>query len=137
LINEVIAATPPSIGTAQWPVLSQDGLSFYFGLGGVFVASRTSLSQPFSRPTLLSSIPAGASVSGLSSDGVTAFVTTASWSTVIYTRESPSAPFVLTRSQTVPYHLWRTLPIQNCTRLIGTSEPGGCQNENIAIAQKA
>ena len=74
-------------------------------------------------------------ITGLSSDRLTAFVTK-SFSTKILTRTSLTDEFAVLPTSTPPFQAARIVPLKGCATLIGTSEPGGCQNEAISTWAK-
>jgi hypothetical protein len=130
------AALPASPATTQWPVLSADGLAFYYHVAGATVtamngeyeALRTSTTVPFPAGTLMpAAVQAFGGISGMSSDRMTAFVAMG-FGTQVMTRSSLAQPFAT--PATGPGAAYRVMPIEGCTA-IGTCEPGGCQNEAI------
>lgn len=135
-INTAIGA---SGGTANWPVLSSDGLAFYYRLGGATVMTDNGIYESV-RATTVANFPAATKmpaavqafdgVSGISGDRMTLF-TELSFGTHIMTRTSLSQPFTVPATSMPPGAGWRSVPIANCAKLIGTCEPGGCANEDI------
>jgi hypothetical protein len=129
---------PPSPASVHWPVLSSDGLAFYFHVAGAadttkngeYEALRTSTAMPFPVGTLMpAAIQPFDGITGMSSDRMTAFVTKG-FGTQIMTRTSLSQPFALATGGMPPGAAYRVMPIAGCTA-IGTCEPGGCSNETV------
>ncbi len=136
------AALPPAPANVRWPVLSADGLAFYYRVAGATVAAingqyeslRTSTAMPFPAgtrmPAAVQALLTGSDgISGMSSDRMTAFVAVG-FGTKLLTRTSLSQPFIAPAASTPPAAAYRVVPISGCTA-IGTCEPGGCQNEAI------
>jgi len=128
----------PAGGSLHWPVLSGDGLAFYYhvdsatdaSLNGEYEALRTATTMPFPVGTKMpAAVQAFDGITGMSSDRMTAFVTMG-FATKIMTRTSLSQPFTLATTATPPGSAYRVVPIAGCTA-IGTCEPGGCQNEAV------
>jgi hypothetical protein len=131
------AGIPPAPASLHWPVLSADGLAFYYHvvgatdttLNGEYEALRASTAMPFPVGTLMpAAVQPFDGITGMSSDRMTAFVTMG-FSTRLMTRTSLSQPFTLSTG-TPPGAAYRVMPIAGCTA-IGTCEPGGCQNEAV------
>jgi hypothetical protein len=61
------------------------------------------------------------------------FVSNESFGTQILVRDSWSKPFVAPAASAPPMSAWRITPLADCSALIGTSEPGGCDNERLSI----
>jgi hypothetical protein len=142
--NEPFAAitvTPPAI--IAHPVISPDGLAFYYTVrgssnekeNGVYEALRTSTREPF---------PPGKwmegevnfnkdIVTGISGDRLTLFYQ-AGWAVGALTRKSLSEPFSNPNhpigGPTVPG--FRTRPFAHCKKLIGTCV-SGCNNEDSCV----
>jgi hypothetical protein len=134
-LNTGIPAAPASL---RWPVLSADGLAFYFHvvgatdttMNGEYEALRTSTAMSFPVGTLMpAAVQPFDGITGMSSDRMTAFVTMG-FGTQIMTRTSLSQPFTLSTGGAPPGAAFRVMPIAGCTA-IGTCEPGGCQNEAV------
>lgn len=134
-INAALPASPASV---SWPLLSADGLAFYYRVAGasditvngVYEALRASTAMPFPSATLMpGAVQTFDSISGISSDRMTVFVTK-NFGTSLLTRDSLSQPFTAPTMSTPPGAAFRVVPIAGCTA-IGTCEPGGCQNEAI------
>lgn len=136
------AALPPAPATVRWPVLSTDGLAFYYqvvgatvvAMNGEYEALRTSTAMPFPAGTRMPAsvqalLTADGGISGMSSDRMTAFVAVG-FGTKLLTRTSLSQPFTAPTASTPPGAAYRVVPISGCTA-IGTCEPGGCNNEAI------
>ena len=132
------AAIPASPATVSWPVISADGLAFYYHVGGLsdatmngtYEAVRTATTMPFPAGTRMpANVQTFDALTGMSSDRMTAFVTL-SFGTQILTRTSVLKPFTAPASSTPPGAAYRVVPIAGCTA-IGTCEPGGCANEDI------
>jgi hypothetical protein len=135
-INAALPASPASV---SWPVISADGLAFYYQvagatdttMNGIYESVRASATVAFPAATKMpAAVQAFEAISGMSSDRMTAFVAM-SFGTHIMTRSSLSAPFTVPAASTPPTPAFRVLPIGGCTAL-GTTEPGGCGNEAIA-----
>jgi hypothetical protein len=135
-INAAVPAAPASL---SWPLLSGDGLAFYYRVAGasdttangIYEALRASTTAPFAAATLMpGDVQTFESISGISSDRMTVFVTK-TFATQLLTRDSLAQPFTTPTMSTPPGQAFRVVPIAGCT-LIGTSEPGGCQNEAIS-----
>jgi hypothetical protein len=129
---------PPAPASLRWPVLSADGLAFYYHIvgatdstiNGEYEALRASTAMPFPAGTRMpAAVQAFDGITGMSSDRMTAFVTIG-FSTQIMTRTSLSQPFTLSTTAMPPGAAYRVMPIGGCTA-IGTCEPGGCQNEAV------
>ena len=130
-----IPAAPASV---HWPVLSADGLAFYYHVvgapdttkNGEYEALRTSTAMPFPVGTLMpTAVQSFDGISGMSSDRMTAFVAMG-FGTQIMARTSLSQPFTLSATAMAPGAAYRVMPIAGCTA-IGTCEPGGCSNEAV------
>lgn len=140
-INAAISA---SGGTVTWPVLSGDGLAFYYRLGGATVTTDNGIYESI-RATPTATFPAATkmpaavqafdAVSGISSDRMTLF-TELSFATHIMTRTSLSQPFTVPATSMPPGAAWRVVPIAGCAKVIGTCEPGGCGNEDVCVWPK-
>jgi hypothetical protein len=137
----VNASLPPSPAWVMWPILSADGLAFYYQIfgaadasrNGTYEALRPSTSVPFPAGTKMSpTVQAFDGVSGVSSDRRTLFVAR-SFGTTLLTRPSLSDPFSAPASSTPPGGAYRVVPVAGCSLLVGTCEPGGCQNEDICV----
>jgi hypothetical protein len=131
--------TIPSPGSLAWPVISADGLAFYYSLSGAtdttlngtYESVRASTGVPFPAATKMpAEVQAFWSLTGMSSDRMTAFMGL-NYGTQLMTRNSLSAPFTAPATSSPPGQAWRVVPIAGCIA-IGTSEPGGCANEKIS-----
>ncbi|MFT3696078.1 MAG: hypothetical protein QM831_23270 [Kofleriaceae bacterium] len=119
------------------PVISADGLEFFYDVlgDGIYESVRASKNVPFPAGTKMpADIQTYGSVSGISSDRMTLFLGTNTFSTVVFTRKSvkeafsnPNAPG---NPPTGPG--FRTRPSGDCQMVIATSTPGGCQAEEVA-----
>ncbi len=133
-----INAALGGVTTLEWPLLSADGLAFYYhvsaGIGvGTYESLRASTSDPFPAGTLMpDAIQQFGAVTGISSDRLTLFVT-ADFGTSIMTRPTLADAFSLAPNQMAPGSAYRVVPIDSCYLLIGTCEPGGCANEDICL----
>jgi hypothetical protein len=134
-LNTGIPASPASV---NWPVLSADGLAFYYHVAGAtdtakngeYEALRTSTAMAFPVGTLMpAAMQTFGGISGMSSDRMTAFMAMG-FGTALMTRTSLLQPFSVPTSGTAPGAAFRVMPIAGCTA-IGTCEPGGCQNEDV------
>jgi hypothetical protein len=134
------AALPTDAGAwLDWPILSADGLAFYYrvtgsttaGANGTYESIRASTTVPFPAATLMpAAVQAWESVSAISADRLTLFVTK-NYGTNIMTRLSLTEPFANPTSVSPPGSAWRIVPVAGCRTLVGTCEPGGCPNEDI------
>ncbi|MEO6777264.1 MAG: hypothetical protein ABI467_30330 [Kofleriaceae bacterium] len=134
-VNTGIPAAPASV---QWPLLSADGLAFYYHVAGAsdttmngeYEALRASTALPFPVGTKMpAAVQAFGGISGMSSDRMTAFMVNG-FGTQLLTRTSLGQPFSMPATSTAPGMAYRVTPISGCTA-IGTCEPGGCQNEAV------
>jgi hypothetical protein len=134
-------AALPTATWIGWPVLSTDGLAFYYhvtgagdpSLDGNYESLRSSTSVPFPAGTLLPAlVQAWDGVSGISPDRLALFVTK-NFGTAMLTRSSLSQPFAAPVGGSPPGSAYRVVPIAGCDTLIGTCEPGGCLNEDICV----
>jgi len=142
----VNASIPPSPASLSWPVISRDGLELTFTvagatdtmLNGIYDSVRATTNTTFPAATRVTgAVQTFAAITGLSSDRMTAFVTMGFASgTEILTRASLSDAFVVPPTSMPPFQAIRIVPIEGCARLIGTSQPGGCQNEAISTWAK-
>jgi hypothetical protein len=144
-INAAISTTG---GTASWPVLSSDGLAFYYRIGGATVATDNGIYESL-RAATSANFPAGTKmpaavqafdgISGISTDRMTLFMETGlgtgGFATKIMTRNSLTQPFTVPTTTTPPAG-WRAVPVAGCTKVIGTCEPGGCGNEDVCTWAK-
>jgi hypothetical protein len=124
-----------------WPVLSADGLAFYYkvqGSGhaevdGTYESLRASTQVPFPPATRMpAEVQRWTAVTGVSSDRLTLFVTR-DFGTQLLTRRSTSEPFTPSLWTPPPGSAYRVVPIAGCSALIGTCEPGGCLHEDICV----
>lgn len=134
-INAAIPAAPASV---SWPVISADGLAFYYRVAGataattngIYEALRTSTTMPFPAGTKMpANVQVFDAITGMSTDRMTAFVTMG-FGTQLLTRTSLLQPFTAPTTSTPPGNAFRVVPIAGCTA-IGTCEPGGCASEDI------
>ena len=143
-----------------FPVISADGLTLYYSVNDLRTPSEggrgtspwygaeglLSGSYTSTRPDQQSPFPAGSplsgaarrfeNVTGVSSDGLSLFVKR-DWETHVLVRTNTTEPF----SDPAPgLHAarmpgWRTIPLADCTRLLTTYTPGGCDREDIAYLE--
>ena len=135
-----IDATLPKRAWVGWPVLSADGLAFYYKLqdsgdattDGIYESVRDSTSSDFPVGTRMPEpVQAWGSVTGVAPDRLTLYVTR-DFGTHLMTRASTSEPFAEQPGSAWPVSAYRVSPIDGC-RLIGTCEPGGCWREDICV----
>jgi hypothetical protein len=133
-------AALPEPAWVGWPVLSADGLAFYYkieqsgdaGRDGIYESVRDSTSADFPVGTRMPDVvQAWGSVTGVAPDRLTLYVTR-DFGTHLLTRASTSAPFAQHDGSPWPVSAYRVTPIDGC-RLIGTCEPGGCWREDICV----
>jgi len=124
------------------PAISLDGLAFYFDVGGdadatkngIFESVRASTAVPFPAATKLpAALQTFAYVTGTSSDRMTLFLQTNSFSMVAFTRKSLTQPFANPNAPAAPPTVpgFRTRALGDCAQLVGTCTPGGCLGEDI------
>lgn len=142
--RELVA--PPGT-TVLFPVISADGLTLYYfvttpsaaegPLNGSYVSTRPDRQSPFpaSRP-----LPGAArrfeNVTGVSLDGLSLFMKR-DWETHVLVRTNTTEAF---RDPVPGLHAaripgWRTIPLADCTRLLTTYTPGGCDREDIVYVE--
>ena len=133
-----------ALPTAQWigwPVISADGLAFYYRVTGAADASldgnyesvRSATNVPFpAGQRLPAAVQAWDGISGVSTDRLTLFVTRG-FGTSLMARTSWSQPFSDVTDGSPPSSAYRVVPIADCNTLIGTCEPGGCLHEDICV----
>jgi hypothetical protein len=134
---------PAAPATVSWPLLSHDGLGFTFRIdgsdantNGIYETTRTATTAAFPPATKLpGAIQTFESISGMSSDRLTAFVAM-NFGTQIVTRPAVDQPFTAAAGSTPPGNAFRIVPIAGCGLLFGTCEPGGCNNEGICTWAK-
>jgi hypothetical protein len=134
--------------TVWGPVLSPDGLTFYYSLvgdpssavNGIYDSVRTSTSAAFPAGTRMQGDMQGLAqyVTAVSSDGLTLFVEeAANYVTAILTRASVADPFTNPLAPSSPPLApgYRAHPIQGCNAFLGTCAPngGGCAGEEICL----
>jgi hypothetical protein len=134
-------AALPAGGSVSWPLLSADGLAFYYQVGGATDSARSGTYESV-RSSTKTAFPAAhklagvvqsyGGITGISADRLTLFVSN-DYGTTILARNSLTQPFVLPASSSPPMSAWRIVPLADCSSLIGTSEPGGCQWEQISV----
>jgi hypothetical protein len=136
-----IHGTLPAGAKVTWPVLSPDGLAFYFVVTGSTNASNDGIYESV-RAASTDVFPAGVKLGGVvqtyeaimsvSPDRLTAFASK-NFGTVILTRSALGQDFSEPGGTVPPGNGWRIIPILGCTKLIGTCEPGGCAGEDICV----
>ena len=96
-----IDANLPTGAVLSWPLMTADGLAFYYRVDGatpsaadgIYEALRTSTASPFALGVLMpAAVQAFTAISGMSTDRLTVFVTVG-FGTSIMTRESLNDPF--------------------------------------------
>jgi hypothetical protein len=128
-------------GGYNWPYLSSDGLAFYFhaaggAADGIYEALRASTTVPFDAPHLMAgNVQSYGGLMSLSTDRMTAFFSNG-FGTAIMTRTSLTDPFTAPATTMPPGAAWRVVPIAGCAKVLGTCEPGGCQNEDVCVWAK-
>lgn len=140
--SEFAALSLTTSGQLSSPVLSADGLDLYYTVSatgdpakdGIYEAVRASTGVAFPAGTRMpAAIQAYGSVTGVSSDRMTLFLT-ASFQTFVFTRLSVTQPYTNPNGAAPPPTVpgFRTAPMAaDCSALIGTCTPGGCGNEDV------
>ncbi len=135
-----INAALPKPAWVGWPVLSADGLAFYYKIqdsgdsarDGIYESVRGSTSAAFPAGTRMPElVQKWGSVTGVAPDHLTLYVTR-DFGTWQLTRASTSEPFAEHATGVSPTSAYRVSPVGGC-RLIGTCEPGGCWREDICV----
>jgi hypothetical protein len=127
------------------PVISADGLAFYYvvhgdpsaGVNGIYESVRASTSAPFPpgqrMPDLVQQW--AQNVNAVSVDRMAIFLEEpgTAYETAVLTRSSLTEPFTNPNAPNAPPVVagFRTRPLASCTRLVGTCTPGGCLNEDV------
>jgi hypothetical protein len=135
-----ITVTSPAI--LVHPMISQDGLAFYYVVrndptaanNGVFESIRTSTSAAFPAGTKMGGdVQSMGYLAGISGDRMTLFGQVG-FGMQILTRKSLREPFTNPNAPASPPTVpgFRTRPIGNCGTLIGTCT-GGCNNEQTCV----
>lgn len=135
---------PTRIG---FPVISSDGLAFYFRKSnsanpndnGIYEAVRASATAPFPAATKMPGLIQGYdSITGISSDRLTVFVQDTGTQTYALTRRSQTDPFVNPNTAGLPPKIpgFRTRPLNDCQTVIATYSAGDCDKEDIAFYTK-
>ena len=137
-----LGVTPPrSLG---FPAISGDSLAFYYVISGdpdpakngIYESVRTSASVAFPAATRLpEDAQAYESVTATSSDRMTLFLQTHSFSMVVLSRTSLAQPFANPNAPGPPPTVpgLRTRPLGDCTALVGTCTVGGCPGEETCV----
>ncbi len=132
-------------GTFYAPVISADGLSFYYqigssgaaGLDGVYESVRGSVDDAFPAGTLLTNVfvvSAGdANPSGISGDKLTLFTWGGLLGAVIFTRASVLDAFANPNFPSAPPAVagYGAIPTADCQTLLTMVSPGGCPGQQI------
>ncbi len=135
-----INASVPAGGTLGTPVISADGLAFYYAIGGaqnaalngIYEATRLQTNVPFNAGTKMPAIVQNYdAITGISSDRMTLFLMKG-FNASILSRASLSQPFA-TSPIGPPDAASRVQPITTCGYLFGTCAPGGCAAETICF----
>jgi tRNA A-37 threonylcarbamoyl transferase component Bud32 len=132
--------------TVRHPVLTADGLTVYYRvddtvadngevgpLDGTYEAARTDLRAPFGQPRRLRGRARQYEyVSGVSADNLSLFMA-ADYETHVMVRTDTSELFGVPGHNASPQRLygWRAVPLADCSRILTTSTPGGCESEDI------
>jgi hypothetical protein len=117
------------------PALSADGLELYFTVPeqGIFVARRASTSEVFPLGERASEdVQAYEYVSGVSSDGLSLFLTR-QFQTTVLSRPSTSSDEWTAASAPPTVGGWSVIPLAGCQQLVGIHSPGGCAKEDVAF----
>lgn len=131
-------------GRVDSPVITADGLDFYYRVSGdddaakdgIYESVRTSTSVPFPAGTRVpDDLQIYQAVTGISRDRMTLFLQTGSFSTVALTRKSVTQPFTNPNAPGNPPAVpgFRTRPSGDCQSVLATATPGGCAQEENAI----
>jgi hypothetical protein len=135
-----VNASLPQGGKFTLPVISADGLAFYYSiynaqnaaLNGIYEATRLQTNVPFDAGTKMPAIVQNYDgITGISADRMTLFVTK-SFNATILSRASVTQPFA-TSNIAPPTSASRVQSIATCGYLFGTCAPGGCPAESICI----
>lgn len=131
---------PAGAQTFSAPVLSADGLAFYYVVGndltainGIYESVRASTDDPFPQGSRMpAAVQDYSYVRGTSSDRMSLFVET-NFVMSVLTRKSVTQPFVNPNdpaaAPTVPG--FRSRPLADCSALLGNSTLAGCPGEDI------
>lgn len=131
----------------HFPVISSDGLAFYFRMDdvvnpsntGLYETIRTSTAVPFPVAMKMPApIQAHEMVTGISADRLTLFLQDKFFPTIVLTRRRVSDPFTNPNAPgPVPviagFHI---RPLGDCQSLMGTYTAGGCVGQELAIFSK-
>jgi hypothetical protein len=139
---EALAVTPPR--SVSFPAISSDSLAFYYVISGdpdparngIHESIRTSVTVPFPAATRMpQEVQAFQYVTATSSDRMTLFLQTQSFSMAVLSRTSLARPFVNANAPNPPSTVpgFRTRPLGDCTALVGTCTVGGCPGEDICV----
>jgi hypothetical protein len=131
----------------DFPVISSDDLALYYritgdadpSVDGLYESVRTSTSVPFPAGTRMSNLVSSfGAVTGISTDRMTLFLQTNSFSTVALTRRSLVQPFTNPNMPAPPPVVpgFRTRPLGDCNSLVATCTPGGCAGEEVCVFTK-
>ncbi len=142
--------SPAAGRIVRYPVLAADELTLYYmlvdpgvepgeagPLNGSYAAVRADLQSPFRPGRRLSGKAQQYDyVTGVSADGLSLFMA-ADYLTRVLVRSSPTEPFREPAATVSPALLpgWRAKPLGDCTRIVTTSTPGGCEREDIAYLE--
>jgi hypothetical protein len=102
-------------------------------LAGSYVATRAAIDQPFAGGKRMTGrVRSYEAVTGVSADGHTLFMA-AEFSTRVLVRSGLDQPFGGPSDALIPAQLpgWRAMPVGDCSRLVTTGTPGGCESEDI------
>jgi hypothetical protein len=137
---DFVALAATGSQTLGSPYISGDGLAFYYVISGdtdatkngIYESLRASAGMPFPAGTRMPDLVQQYSyVTATSSDRMALFVQNSSFTMFVLTRRSLSQPFSNPNAPSPPPMLpgWRTRPLTNCQKIIGTCN-SGCVNED-------
>jgi hypothetical protein len=142
--DQINAQVAGNAGTFWAPVISADGLEFFYtltgvaaGTDGIYSSVRPSASVPFPAGTKLQATAPYPFATGVSSDRLALFVFD-SFRGRVLTRNSTSRPFTNPNSPGDPVAIpsWQHKPLADCSKLVAMTSPGGCQNEDVIIMMR-
>jgi hypothetical protein len=140
-----LAVTAPA--RIDTPTISSDGLAFYYRITGNADANVNGIYETV-RHAKTDAFPAGTrmpalvnqygAVSAISSDRMTLFLATSSFTSVVLTRKSVAMPFTNPNEPAPPPSVpgFRTRPLGDCQSVIATYTVSGCPGEDTAVYTK-